>query len=80
MPKEPTCLLCGGPLVQESHVAVMWALPLRFDLAWVCAYCSAAYPIAVGKGNLRIPCEPLYRGGKRTDDRGGEGASSGPGE
>jgi hypothetical protein len=73
MHREATCVLCGGPLAWESHVVVDCALPLRYSLAWVCTHCSAAYPIAVGKRNLRVPSEPLYADGRRIDAPGGAG-------
>jgi hypothetical protein len=33
---------------------------LSYTLAWVCTNCSAAFPIAVGKGGVIRKAQPLY--------------------
>jgi hypothetical protein len=79
MPGEPTCSLCGGRLVRESNVAVTPGLPLYFSLAWVCTRCSAAYPVAVGRRHVRVPCEPLYQDGNRVGEQRGPEPREGEG-
>jgi hypothetical protein len=61
--REPTCPLCGGRMEREKNIAIQ--VNVYFALAWVCTHCSAAYPIALGKGGLVRAAEPLYDRGKR---------------
>lgn len=42
-------------------------------LAWVCTLCSAAFPIAIGKGRIVGEPQPLFRNGERMLSRQGEG-------
>ena len=43
-----------------------WSLFALQRPAWVCVNCSAAFPIAIGRGlHFGNPPEPLYRRGER---------------
>jgi hypothetical protein len=62
--REPTCPLCAGSMEREKSVFVGPNVQ-HFTLAWVCTHCSAAFPIAVGKGGLVRKAQPLYDRGNR---------------
>ncbi|MFT4514601.1 MAG: hypothetical protein ACI89X_000695 [Planctomycetota bacterium] len=67
---DPKCSLCCGMLVREARVALTtwfpWSLFAPRNPAWVCVNCSAAFPIAIGRGlHFGTPPQPLYRHGER---------------
>ena len=68
MTQDPICSLCQGPLVREKSVTIQagGSNILSYTLAWVCRHCSAAFPIATGKGGVIREAQPLYADGKRT--------------
>ncbi|HMB91872.1 MAG TPA: hypothetical protein VKP65_13550 [Rhodothermales bacterium] len=65
MKNKPPCPLCSQALVLEQNVTTQAANP-GWILAWVCTNCSAAFPVATGKGGLMRSPTPLYVDGKRT--------------
>ena len=65
MKNEPHCPLCSEALVLERNVQTQTANP-GWILAWVCTNCSAAFPVATGKGGVVRSPTPLYVDGKRT--------------
>ena len=66
---EPCCGLCSGRLALERDVVVCPGSygPVLYTLAWVCTNCSAAFPIAIGKGGVIRPPEALYQNGRRIE-------------
>ena len=64
MRKEQHCSLCQGKLVREEDVVIQ-VNALSYTLAWVCTECSAAFPIATGKGGIIRRASPLYEDGKK---------------
>lgn len=69
MRKNPTCSLCSGRLERHEEVMIQvgGSSGLTYTLAWVCTDCSAAFPIAVGKGGLLRKAQPLYKDSKSSD-------------
>jgi hypothetical protein len=68
MQEQPSCPLCRGDLVREQGVDIKVSGPgmLSYELAWVCERCSAAFPIAIGKGGIIRKARSLYEDGSRT--------------
>jgi hypothetical protein len=68
MRKRPVCPLCSSRLERHEEVVIEVAASdgLTFSLAWVCTDCSAAFPIAVGKGGLIRKARPLYQDSETT--------------
>lgn len=64
---QPMCCLCQGPLRRQKKVPVQpgGRIAIYYALAWVCTNCSAAFPIALGKGGIVRNAEPMFEEGKR---------------
>jgi hypothetical protein len=62
MGRDPVCPLCSGRLERQRDVTIQagGSNVLAYTAAWVCADCSAAFPIAVGRGGVSRGARPLY--------------------
>ncbi len=62
MGKDPVCPLCSNRLERQEGVKIQagGSNVLTYTLAWVCTNCSAAFPIAVGKGGVFRKARPLH--------------------
>ena len=68
MSSELRCSLCSGKLTKEKNVIIALGA-ITYAQAWVCTYCSAAFPMAVWQKKAFGALEPLYTEGKRLADK-----------
>jgi hypothetical protein len=56
-------------MVREEGVSIQagGSNVLAYTLAWVCTNCSAAIPMAVGRGGVLRRAQPLYENGTRIE-------------